>query len=110
WVVNSCYCIFLFCSRRRWPQLLPSFPTRRSSDLEGAVEALIQRGTSLLPVGVTGVDGGFSAGETVDVVGPDHEVIGRGLARMSASVVRERMGRRGGDEVIHRDELAVFAS
>jgi len=77
---------------------------------EGAVEALVQRGTSLLPVGVTGVDGGFSAGETVDVVGPDHEVIGRGLARMSASVVRERMGRRGGDEVIHRDELAVFAS
>ncbi|HLU53000.1 MAG TPA: glutamate 5-kinase [Acidimicrobiia bacterium] len=77
---------------------------------EGAVQALVERGTSLLPVGVVAVDGKFSAGETVDVVGPDRQVIGRGLARMPATTVRERMGRRGGDEVIHRDELAVFAS
>lgn len=76
---------------------------------EGAVRALKLGGTSLLPVGVVSVAGAFAAGDTVDVVTEAGEVVARGLARMNAARLLERLGSRGGDEAIHRDDLVVFA-
>lgn len=75
---------------------------------EGAVGALARGGTSLLPVGIVAVEGLFSVGDTVDVLSESGGVVGRGLARMGASMLAERLGSRGGDEAIHRDDLVVF--
>lgn len=75
---------------------------------EGAAGALARGGTSLLPVGIVAVEGFFSAGDTVDVVSESGGVVGRGLARMGASTLTERLGSRGGDEAIHRDDLVMF--
>jgi glutamate 5-kinase len=83
----------------------------------GAVGAL-QRGRSLLPAGVVGVEGQFERGEAVDVAGPDGAVIARGLAAYSGADVLRIMGRRssdiealvgfrGRDEVVHRDDLVL---
>lgn len=83
----------------------------------GAAKAL-RGGASLLPAGVTGVRGGFVAGDAVDVVCGD-DVVGRGLCRFdtadvarvagaSKGEVEGRLGRAvASGVVIHRDDLVV---
>ncbi|MBW3621159.1 MAG: glutamate 5-kinase [Actinobacteria bacterium] len=85
----------------------------------GAAEALRARGTSLLSVGVTGVEGTFTEGDAVEVVDPDGAVVARGLVRYHADDVTRLAGRSTADagrefgsayrrEVIHRDDLVVL--
>jgi glutamate 5-kinase len=81
----------------------------------GAREALVGRGTSLLPAGVTDVDGNFEAGATVAVAGPDGTVMARGMSLMSSAQAVAHRGKRSADleagvptEVIHRDDLVIL--
>lgn len=80
----------------------------------GAMRALIGAGRSLLAVGVTGVDGDFPAGAAVEVLGPDGELVAKGLCRVDAAAARRRQGRRAPDgedsELIHRDDLVVLVA
>jgi glutamate 5-kinase len=82
---------------------------------EGAKRALLDRGVSLLPAGVTGVKGGFEADEAVEIAGPDGVVFAKGLCRLDAAGLREVAGRRTYElpegvthEVVHRDDLVVL--
>ncbi len=78
----------------------------------GAAAALVDRGKSLLAAGVRSVDGTFEAGQAVEVRTLDGELIGKGLAGMSAAELTEAMGRHSADvggEAIHRDDLVVLA-
>ncbi len=81
---------------------------------EGAVRALIGAGRSLLAVGITGVQGEFPAGAAVEVLGPDGELVAKGLSRVDAAEARRRQGRRTADGdssvLIHRDDLVVLAA
>ena len=83
----------------------------------GAVAAL-GRGTSLLPAGVTAVEGEFSRGDAVSVKGPDGTEAARGLCAYSAADARRiggyksrdiegLLGYRGREEMIHRDDLVL---
>jgi glutamate 5-kinase len=77
----------------------------------GAVGALVERGKSLLAVGVTEVAGDFDRGAAVEVVAPDGTLIGKGLVGMGSKDVRSLVGRHStvaGGEVIHRDDLVVL--
>lgn len=81
---------------------------------EGARRALLERGVSLLPAGVTGVVGGFLADQGVEIQGPDGIVFAKGLTRLSALELSAVSGRRTGDlpegmphEVVHRDDLVI---
>ncbi len=85
----------------------------------GAVRALVQRKASLLPAGVTAVGGSFSAGEPVNLVGPDGSVIARGLVNYDSDELPGLLGRTtreltaelgaGYDRtVVHRDALVVI--
>lgn len=88
---------------------------------EGACRALTSaNGSSLLPVGVIGVQGEFRGGDLVRVLAPDGAEIARGLANYaSADVDRIRghhtreildiLGHVGHAEVIHRDNMVVAA-
>ena len=58
--------------------------------------ALTERGVSLLPAGVIGVDGSFEAGDAVDVAGPDGTVFGKGLARLGGRPLGRRRPPHGG--------------
>ncbi|MBF7083700.1 glutamate 5-kinase [Desulfallas sp. Bu1-1] len=84
----------------------------------GAARALRENGKSLLPSGVTGVEGDFEMGNTVSVVAPDGKEIARGIVNYSAAEVERIKGRKTGeiekilgykdyDEIIHRDNLAL---
>ena len=84
----------------------------------GAVRALSERGRSLLPAGVTAVEGRFGIGELVSCVDETRREIARGLAaygseeveRIRGLATREIdrvLGYSNGDEVIHRDDLVL---
>ena len=83
----------------------------------GARDALVLRGTSLLPAGVTGVTGSFEVGAVVEVVTQSGELLARGLTAMSSDVVASSMGKRTADlvdltvvETVHRDDLVVLTN
>ncbi len=86
---------------------------------EGAVKALMQGHKSLLPVGVTGVQGEFERGDVVACVGPDGVEYGRGLINYSASDTRRIMrhssrqivdilGSMSDPELMHRDNMVFL--
>jgi len=82
---------------------------------EGAVHALIARGTSLLAAGVVGMSGAFNVQDPVEVAGPDGAVFAKGLVRYGAEELKAAAGRRTGElppgaahEVIHRDDLVML--
>ncbi len=86
---------------------------------DGAVAAVVQRRKSLLPAGVTGVDGVFSDGDPVDVCRSDGSVVARGLVNYSSVELPGLLGRSTRDlarelgpqyerEVIHRDDLVLL--
>ena len=84
----------------------------------GAAAAVAEQGRSLLPAGITGVEGVFENGEPVALIGPDGGEVARGLTAYSStevsailgrrtSEIRERLGYHLGDAVVHRDDLVV---
>jgi len=82
---------------------------------DGARLAVVERGRSLLPAGVVGVKGSFSAGEAVEIADAAGRVFAKGLVRHPASVVEAWAGRRTGDlpvdvdhHIVHRDDLVVL--
>ncbi|MEX2654648.1 MAG: glutamate 5-kinase [Acidimicrobiia bacterium] len=76
----------------------------------GARTAIARGGSSLLPVGVTAVEGDFSAGAAAEVAGPDGHLIAKGLSRFDAEDLRRRAGHRSdhGEVAIHRDDMIVL--
>ena len=86
----------------------------------GASHAIINRGVSLLPAGVTDATGTFRRGDMVRVLDPDGVEIAKGLANYDAVETRRLIGRKSADiesvlgyvdepEVVHRDNLVVNA-
>ncbi|RPJ17972.1 MAG: glutamate 5-kinase [Desulfobacteraceae bacterium] len=85
---------------------------------DGAVNAIVEKGKSLLPGGITRVKGEFGKGSPVEFSNADNEVIGVGLVNYSAADIKkikglktdrikEKLGHKPYDEVIHRDNLAL---
>lgn len=105
-------------ARPRGRKLWIAFATAPQGSLvvdHGAVRALVERGSSLLPVGVTEVLGDFHDGVAVNVVGPDHHLVARGLVAFDAAEIRAIAGRPTGQldqarrrPVVHRDSLVVL--
>ncbi|HEY7151138.1 MAG TPA: glutamate 5-kinase [Solirubrobacterales bacterium] len=83
---------------------------------EGAARVLRERGSSLLPVGITGVQGEFAAGDAVEVV-CDAEVVGKGITNYSAAELGRIKGLQSGEvlermpnaaeEAVHRDYFVL---
>ena len=83
---------------------------------EGAARVLRETGSSLLPVGVTGTEGDFDAGDAVEVRA-DGVTVGKGIVNFSADEVARIGGMKsdqvrqlipdGPEEVIHRDKFVL---
>lgn len=84
----------------------------------GAAAAVYRKGKSLLPSGVVGVEGNFDIGASVQISLPAGEPIGTGLVNYNSGDIRKIMGHQSNrikdllgykpyDEVIHRDNLVV---
>ena len=73
---------------------------------EQAAERLLsRRATSLLPVGVTAVEGDFEKGDIVRIYAPDSRQIGVGRISCDSSKARTLIGKQGGRPLIHYDYL-----
>jgi len=105
-------------SRKRWLAHATTARGRLVLD-DGAVAAVTVRRKSLLPAGITGVEGSFAAGDPVDVCTPEGRVIARGLVNYASAELPRLLGRSTRDlarelgpayerEVIHRDDLVVL--
>ena len=85
----------------------------------GAETALREKGKSLLPSGIIGVEGRFPIGSPVRILNEKRQEFARGLTAYSSEEVKkigghntqdiERiLGYKYRDEVIHRDDLAII--
>lgn len=82
----------------------------------GAARALREGGTSLLPVGIVGVEGRFEAGDAVEVIF-DGAPVGKGISNYSARELRQVRGMQSpqvrellplsSDEAVHRDYFVL---
>ena len=87
---------------------------------EGCCKALHKAGgCSILPAGITGVEGSFEAGSTVSVKDAQGHEMARGLVHYSSEElakikgcrsgeIEELLGHKNFDEVIHRDDLVIL--
>jgi glutamate 5-kinase len=92
----------------------PSHGTLRVDD--GAAHVLRESGSSLLPVGITEVEGEFEAGDAVEVAA-DGQTIGKGIVNYSAGELRRIKGLRSdkvrelmphaSEEAVHRDYFVL---
>jgi glutamate 5-kinase len=92
----------------------PSHGTLRVDD--GAARVLRESGSSLLPVGITEVEGEFEVGDAVEVA-VDGQTIGKGIVNYSAAELRRIKGLRtdkvrellphASEEAVHRDYFVL---
>jgi glutamate 5-kinase len=86
---------------------------------DGAVKAILERGTSLLPAGVTAVEGEFISGDTVELASQNGSVIARGLVAFDSNEIPQMLGRSTKElaaslgaeyerELVHRDDLVLL--
>lgn len=106
-------------ARQRWIGLTARPKGAIQVDL-GAKRALVKQGGSLLPIGVTGIQGEFEKGDVVSIVDPDGTEFARGLANYSSGDTQKIRRLRSDqirsalqesvvyDEVIHRDNLLIL--
>ena len=106
-------------ARKTWiaGQLLPAGTIRID---DGAVAAL-KRGNSLLPAGVSAVDGHFSRGDTVSIVNSAGGEVARGLSSYDSDEARMIAGQKTNSieailgyparaAMVHRDDLVMSAT
>lgn len=105
-------------SKKRWLAYFQRASGSISID-DGASDAIIQKGRSLLAAGVTGFHGLFKSGDVVDIIDAHGETIARGessfssaeiekIANKTASQLNELYPDRRRLEVVHRDALVLL--
>ena len=86
---------------------------------DGAKDALIHKGKSLLPSGITAVEGDFAAGDVVEIVDGQGREFARGISNYSWMELHKIKGQKSKDicpilgykdydEAIHRDNLSLI--
>ena len=89
---------------------------------EGAAHAVVENGSSLLPVGVISVEGDFATGDILDICDRAGFVLARGQAEAPSDELKLAAGRHqdeiaqnrllaalAGKPAVHRDNMIVFA-
>jgi glutamate 5-kinase len=105
-------------SRKHWIAYTVCSSGRLVVD-NGARDALLQKGKSLLPGGVVKVEGNFKIGDCVSCADLTGNVFARGLSKYSSTDVERIkglktqqiagvLGHKDYDEVIHRDDLVIL--
>lgn len=105
-------------SRKRWLLAETVLHSRVIVDA-GAVRALTEQGRSLLPAGITAVEGDFERGQTIRIYSLEGHEIARGLTQYRAADLLRIQGKRSseihtilgfdyGAEIVHRDDMVLL--
>ena len=103
-------------ARKQW--IAGTLKPKGAVRVDAGAERALLGGRSLLPAGVTGVDGQFERGDAVSVLAADGRELARGLVAYASDEARliagrksagfaEVLGYSGRDEIIHRDDLVL---
>jgi len=103
-------------ARKKW--IAGSLEPRGALTIDAGAVTALRGGKSLLPAGVTRIEGDFGRGDAVVVRGPDGAEIGRGLVAYDAANAEQIKGKSSADvqttlgftgrtEMIHRDDLVL---
>ncbi len=103
-------------ARKKW--IAGSLSSAGTLTLDAGAERALGNGKSLLPAGVTEIEGNFERGDLVTLIGADGKELGRGLSNYSSEdakliighksgEIAELLGYSGRDELVHRDEMAL---
>jgi len=106
-------------ARKQW--IAGTLQPKGALRVDAGAERALASGRSLLPAGVTAVDGQFERGDAVSVLAADGRELARGLSAYAADEARliagkqsggiaEILGYSGRDEIIHRDDLVIMGS
>ena len=104
-------------ARKTW--IAGSLETSGTLVVDAGAARALEGGASLLPVGVTGIEGIFAQGAAVLIRGPEGRILGRGLVAYDSADAAAIIGRSsreiaaasiqaGRTEMIHRDDLAMI--
>jgi glutamate 5-kinase len=104
-------------NRKRWIFAGPT-PSGQIFVDEGAARALCEKKSSLLPSGITAIEGTFHRGDTVSILASGQSEIARGITRYDShdldrikgchsEHIAERLGYVYGSVVIHRNDLIL---
>lgn len=105
-------------ARKRWVAFTSTLKGRIVVD-DGARDALLLKGKSLLPIGIKDIHGSFAKGEKVSVLDDKLVEFARGIVNYSSpelekikglkmTEVSKALGHKRDDEVIHRDDLVIL--
>ncbi|MEW5962982.1 MAG: glutamate 5-kinase [Pseudomonadota bacterium] len=103
-------------AKKRW--LSGQLEPKGAVYLDAGAEKALMSGKSLLPAGVTRLEGSFDRGDAVLIRAADGRELGRGLVAYTRAEAERIIGRRTGeiaeilgferaDELIHRDDMAL---
>lgn len=103
-------------ARKTW--IAGSLEPRGALHVDAGAARALRGGASLLPVGVSRIEGEFARGDAVLIRDPDGRVLGRGLVAYDASEavlvlgkasrdIEAILGYPGRAEMIHRDDMAL---
>jgi glutamate 5-kinase len=106
-------------ARKQW--IAGTLKPRGALRVDAGAERALIGGRSLLPAGVTAVEGLFGRGDAVSVVAADGHELARGLiaypsdeaaliAGKRSGDIPEILGYSGRDEIIHRDDLVLLST
>ncbi|MEL6991557.1 MAG: PUA domain-containing protein, partial [Pseudomonadota bacterium] len=102
--------------RQKRKQWIGSMKPKGRVHVDAGAERALTSGSSLLPAGVSAIEGAFARGDTVEVVGAAGQVLGQGLARYDAQdadrikrlktqEIEAVLGYPSRGPLIHRDDL-----
>ncbi|MGB5592331.1 MAG: glutamate 5-kinase, partial [Gammaproteobacteria bacterium] len=102
--------------RKQW--IAGSLSPRGAVHVDAGAAAALAAGKSLLPAGVTRIEGRFERGDAVVIYGPDDIELAHGLCGYGSTEAARIIGRRsadivavlgyhGADELVHRNDLAM---
>ncbi len=91
---------------KRWIAHSEGFAKGELHINQGAFEALSRpKATSLLPIGVSSVEGDFVKDDIVRIIAPNNECIGVGRVSIGSDAARKIIGNKGQKALIHYDYL-----
>ncbi len=103
-------------ARKHW--LLHTQHSAGQLQVDAGAESALRKGASLLPCGITQVNGGFRRGDRVDILSPSGLLLGTGISQYDATELQRIRGQNTdkiadilgylySDEAIHRDDLVL---
>ncbi len=106
--------------RKRWLAFFPK-PKGTISIDDGAREAILNQGSSLLATGLLSIEGEFEKADVISIIDSKKETVARGITRFSSAELLEIRGKSNAEilslhpgrtrpEVVHRDHLAPHFS